>query len=430
MVGRVGAVVAIHRNDDGSPNVITYLFTDNSGNRIAELPLTGVNWSYALNAAGTFTGTLSVEDPRVQAVSWIAATAPNLAQLWVDVNGALVWGGRVTTRNYDLKTGKVTVTGADHFSYLQQRLQAKDYSTQWSTTQTGAAQIAHTVVADALAVANSLSFNLSTPAATPTILGIYLSAPRQQRMSVDQLLTMMAELGFNVGFDFAVDSQYVAGVPTATLTLSYPRRGRIAGSTGLLLNVDQCLAFTYSEDGTQQANQVAQVSATGGLADVGNYPPSMTVDGYPLLEQRAIHTMFSAGNTPATVLKQFAQDDLALWAYPVTTPQITMPMFSEPALGEWIVGDDIRVLIPPSAAVSANVTQPFDNSLPFDNQLAFNPPILTSNQGRPANPRFPNGMDFYWRITKASCTPGDQGIGTTQFTFNMPPSTSPQRPPQ
>lgn len=387
--------MSIHSRDDGTPNVVTYLLTDNAGNRLEELPLTNVSFSLAVNQAGQFTGTLNVDDPRVQQLAWQEATAPNLTQLWVDINGTLVYGGRVVKQSYDRTAGTVTVSAADHLSYLQQRLQAGDYTTQWVSTPTGSAQIGHQIVLDALAVQGSLSLGLNTPATVPAQYGITLSAPRQQRMTVDSLLSMMAGLGWQVGFDYACDVAYVAGVPTATVTLSYPRRGRVAGTTGLMLDVASALAFTYDLDGTQQADSVAQTATgTGGVSTVGTYEPALSVDGYPLLEKLAMHTSFSASSTPAPVLAAFAADDLALAAYPVATPQVTVPMFTEPVIGEWIAGDDVRLYLAPGD-----------------------------------DPRFPAGMDYYWRIVRADCKVPEEGVPTTAFTFNQPPTSTPQRPP-
>jgi hypothetical protein len=434
MVFGVSAVMAIHKNDDGAPNVITYLFTDNHGNRIEELPLTGVTFSLVLNASGQWSGTLNIEDPRVQQLNWRGATAPNLAQMWIDIDGTLVYGGRVLKRTYTKTTGAITISGSDHYSYLSQRLQAGDYATTWATVPAGAAQIAHQLVADALGDAGSLQFGLTTPHATPAQYGITLSSPRSQRMSVDALVSMISTLGWNVGLDFAMDYAYVAGVPVATLTLSYPRRGRVAGTTGLMIDTAEATEFTYDEDGTQQAMSVAQLATgSGGLSTVGVYEPAISVDGYPLLERVAMHSMFSAAATPKTVLNAFAADDLALTSYPVTVPQITLPTFAEPAIGEWIVGDDVRILVPVSAgsiAVMSGGVYPSSGLLPSPGFFPAHSTTTTSTTTMPpVDPRFPQGMDFYWRITKADISLPAEGVPTTVYSFNVPPSSSPQRPP-
>lgn len=391
--------MSIHRNDDGAPNVVTYLFTDNSGNRIEELPLTAVSFGLALNASGQFTGTLNVEDPRVRLLNWQAATAPNLAQVWVDIGGALVYGGRVTKRTYTQGSGTVQVQAMDHWSYLAQRLQAKDYSTTWATTATGAAQICRQIITDALNVAGSLPITVSTPQPVGSGFGITLSAPASQRMTIDSITQQLSALGWQVGFDFAVDVAYVAGVPTATITLSYPRRGRVAGSTGLLIDVSRATAFSYDEDGSQQADQVTETATgTGGVSASGTWQAALSVDGYPLLERVGIHSSFSTAATPTQVMNAYVANDLALSAYPLVTPQVTLPMFADPAIGDFIMGDDARVVVPVGTGV-------------------------------PTDPRFPGGMDFYWRIVKADCTIPTEGIPTMVLTLNIPPSTTPQRPP-
>jgi len=394
--------VSIHTNDDGTPNVVTYLFTDLHGNRIEELPITGVTFSLTLNASGAFSGTLNISDPRVQAMDWDDATAPNKACVWVDIGGTLVYGGVVVKRTYQQQQGTVTIQGADHWTYLTQRLQAKDYTTTWATTATGAAQISHQVLVDVLAVANSLPISLPTPAATPSTYGITLSAPLSQRLAIGSIVQQLSSLGWQVGFDFAVDVAYVAGVPTASITLSYPRRGRVAGTTGLLIDTATASAFTYDEDGQQQATSVAETATgTGGVSTVGTWQPAMQVDGYPLLERVGIHSSFSTSYTPQAVLNAYVANDLALSAYPVVTPQVTVPLFgNDLALGDFTIGDDVRVIVPKAAAGEV-----------------------------PPDPRFPNGMDFYWRIVRADCTIPTEGLPTMQLTLNIPPSSTPQRPP-
>jgi hypothetical protein len=395
--------VAIDVTDDGAPN-ITYLFTDNFGNRIATLPLTSVTWSYQLCGAGQMSGTLAVEDPRVQRLPWQTATSPNLACAWVDVNGALVWGGRVTSHDYDSGAGTVKVGATDFVSYLAQRLQAADYSTTWSTvaSQAGAAQIAYRILSDVLAVPDSLPVAVSVPAPTPAQYAVTLAAPISQRQTADSLVSMLSRLGYQVGFDYACDVAYAGGVPTATITLSYPRRGRVAGSTGLVVNTGAAhTGLRWTVDGTRQATVVSEMATSGGgVPATGVWEPAMSTYKYPLLEAVTSHTMFSAAQSPATVLQAFVENDLMLYAFPVVNPQITVPTFANPPIGSWIVGDDVRVIVPKRAG-----------------------------GGPPTSPRFPNGLDVYLRMVKATVTIPDAGLPTTLFEFNLPPSQLPQAPP-
>lgn len=393
--------MAIRVNDDGAPNRVTYYFTDLTGSILAELPLTGVTFSKVLNASGPFAGTLNVEDPRVARLDWRAATRPNLTQIWVDINGTLVYGGIINVRRYTKKAGTVQVGASDHWTYLAQRLQAKDYATTWATSPAGAAQIAHQIISDALAVAGSLPLTVATPEATPAPYQITASYPRSQLQSVASMMTMLQQMGYLYGFDVAADATWSAGIPTASIDIAYPRRGRIAGTTGLVLDLGgQNVDLEWDEDGTSQGTTAYEMGAgSGGVNVSATWAAATSVDGYSLLEIVASNASITSTDETAAFLQGLANDALALSAYPAVTAAVTMPLYAEPAIGEWIVGDDTRVVLDPASAL-------------------------------PADPRFPDGLDFYLRIVRSDVMIADQGLSTVKHTLNMPPSSTPIRPPQ
>lgn len=386
-----------------TPPKITFFTTDLTGTEVlAELPLSQRQYSKVLNGAGTAGGVLNVEDPRVTNLNWLEATAPNKTCLWVDIGGTLVWGGLIQTRRRKSSSPLVRIGANDHWSYFGQRVQAQDYSTVWATTNTGSAQIAHTILSDVIAAANSLPVDLATPATVPSEYGVTLVWPKSQRMSVQMVVQELSQMGWLVGFDIATDVAYVSGVPTATITLSYPRRGRIAGSTGLVVDLTgENIEWEYEEDGTSQAVTMFEMGASSGGVEVGStWEPAMAVDGYPLLEAVQAHSMLSPTPALETVLQAMGSGDLAVSAYPVVTPTVTVPMFL-PTLpvGEYIVGDDIQVVVPKVA------------------------------NGLPADPRFPGGMEFYFRIIRADFTVPDEGVPTQKLTLAVPPSSTPTAPP-
>lgn len=394
----------INFNDDGSPNVITYLCTDLSGTDvIAELPFRNASWSWVLNGAGSWSATLPVEDPRVQAADWLDATAPNKTCLWVDINGTLVWGGVIQTRRRHMGSDGLSVkVGAnDHWAYFGKRVQAQDYSTNWATSGAGSSAIADQILSDVMAVANSLPVSLAPAAAVPSQFDVTLSWPSSQRMAVKMVVQQLSQMGWQVGFDLATDVAYVSGVPTATITLSYPRRGRVAGTTGLIVDVTgEGISFDYDEDGTQQAVSVYEMgSAAGGVEVQAVWDPAMATDGYPLLESVSAHSMLSPTPALPTVLQAMAEGDLSVSAYPVVTPTVTLPMFSDSApIGSYIVGDDISIVCPTETYL-------------------------------PTNPLFPNGLQFYFRIIKAEFSGVDKGVAKQTLTLAVPPASTPVQPP-
>ena len=391
---------------------IQYWFTDLFGNLIAILPLTSVKWSNVLNGAGTFSGTLPVEDQAVTNLNWIEATAPNKTCVWVGIDGpTFVWGGVVQHSTYDMDAQTVQVQATEFWQYLNQRLQAFDYSTNWAAEPGASAMtIADTVISDALNAADSLPLSVVTEGTVPATYNIVASFPISQQQPVGSLVQQLQQMGYLVGFDFATDVDQISGVLVATITLSYPRRGRVAGTTGLTVTAP-FTALTYDVDGTQQANQVVEMAtASGGVGSTLTWAPSMTVDGYPLLEAVESHMVFSAQTYYTTsevsasqaVLNAWGSDDLSLYAYPQSQLRITVPLFGQGlSIAEFELGDDIRVVIP---------------------KMAGDQPATC--------PRFPSGMDMYWRITQVDVTVADSGLSTMALTLQLPPTSTPQRPPQ
>lgn len=431
---------------------ITYLCTDLYSNTICDhLPFTGVTFGLKLNDAGQFQGSLNVEDPRVQNLDWIAATAPNLACLWVMVNGTAVWGGIVQQRSYTMSKQQVTVTANDFWQYVNQRVQTVDYSNTWvptdpnSTGIAGAVTMAETILSDAFAAAGSLPVGLVTQGTVPPQYYIIASFPLSQTQQLGGLVQQLQTLGYNVGFDFASDvTTLTGGVPVGQVTLSYPRRGRVAGTTGLIVDTSQAVDMTWPEDGTQQAVQIWEMAtAAGGVGSMGQWAPAMSVDGYPLLQAVESHMVFSATtyytdsevSSSQPVLDAWVADDLMLYAYPALAPTVTVPLFGNLQLGDFIVGDDIRFVVPRTVSYSSsvNLSTQFDSGFAFDGPLPFaglSVPVIPSTQGMSTCPRFPNGLDTYLRIVGCDVTISDEGLSTMQLTFNAPPTATPQRPPQ
>lgn len=391
---------------------ISYFCTDLYGNLIAVLPFTGVTWSTVLNGAGQFTATLPVEDPKVANLNWVEATAPNKACLWVGIDGpTMVFGGIIQQRTYDQTAQTITVTANEFWGYLNQRLQAFDYGTTWAAAPGAAAMtMAETIISDALNAANSIPISVATEGSVPSEYYIVGSFPLSQQQPVASLVQQLQEMGYLVGFDFATDVAQIGNLFAATITLSYPRRGRVAGTTGLAVTAP-FVGLTYNEDGTQQANQIEEMAtATGGVGATVAWTPAMTTDGYPLLEAVESHMVFSAQtfdissevSASQPVLEAWGDDDLALYAYPASVLTVTVPLFGTGlSIGDFELGDDIRVIIPKQAG------------------------------GGPGTcPRFPNGMDMYWRITQVEVEIPDEGLPTMALTMQLPPASTPERPPQ
>ena len=372
----------------------------------AELPINGLSFSKVLNGSGPWEGSLDVEDLGVRKSFWQEATLVNRTAVWVDVGGALLYGGRVTGRRYAMSTGKVALSGGDMAGYFSQRIQAQDYTAyedpeghHWATTGASALRIAFYVLRQAMAKAYSIPIEIVASGEEPgEAFWITFSAPEAQQQTIASMLSQLQELGYLVGVDYACDVAYVKGVPTVAVTLSYPRRGTAAP---LVIDLTNALDLEYDEDGTEQADRVvAQAGATIVRSKGAIYQPTAGA-GYPLLEAELSYSALAPSGNNGAVLEAYASGALATRAYPLLAPVVTLPLFGVPSIFELDVGDDVWLYVPVGAG-----------GLPLN------------------NPRFPEGLRFLFRIVRIDVKVEDEGVSTMALTLNLPPSEVPVEPPE
>lgn len=421
----------------------TYQLYDlRSGAHLGRLPLSSVNFGSSLlvsGSAGTASGTIDIASPAVQNLGPISITAPARTVLAIDYLGALIWGGVIWPRNYDFdsKTRKLTISATELWSYPQGRAQATDYSAPpysgitgpstkmpiWDASNTDAygvydpVLIAWQVISDALNLVTygnilgglGIAANSYTSAAaylasgTALPSGAYLNVnyPYTSIQTLGTIVSQLAANGYGEGFDYAVDIAYSAGPgspPVGTVNLSYPRRGRPYTQNNLVLNCGQAIKYSIPEDGTQAGNTVYEQGMSGSLVVSQNVIP--IEGGYPILEQIKSRANIQSANI-LQVLTAIGLSDLFTGSFPVATPSVTMDLFSSSVpLGEFIVGDDARLLIPKVAP-----------------------------DGQVFDPRFPDGIDQEFRIIGYNASVPDEGQATITFNIALPPApeaTAPQ----
>jgi hypothetical protein len=395
------------------------------------LPYAGVTFGRQLNAAGPFSGTLAITDPGLQQMNWQESTRTGRTGLFVDFQGALIWGGIIWTRSWDdTATPKVLNVSAMEFgSWFKQRLQAADYTTTFAA---GAdpMEIIYQVVYDAINLppfgadigGGGLQIALNPPGGSGQV--VVMTYPATQLQTIDSIVSTLSQMGYMVGPDYSFDVAYIpnTNIPQVTLNIWYPRQGRpFAESEIVIMHASTC-GFTYPEDSTKQADSVAETgSGTGGLYATVEVDEVITTDGYPLLEAVISRTQI----TTQAPLVGTAVADAALFCYPVTTPTLTLPLplpdpnafpdqpgFLNPAqlsLGQFDIGDDIMHIIAPAPVNAQGVAA----------------------YGMNNSPRFPEGLQFEWRITQWTCTVSDSGLSTILLDLGVPPQDSlpPPQPP-
>lgn len=463
----------------------TYLTYDlATGAALSQFPFQAMKFSSILNTPGPVSFELDLTDPEISKMDPITATAPNRTMLCIDYDGALIWGGQITTRRWQRTTRKFQFGGQELWSWFHQRVQASDYSfvptyptgasmALWNQASFDASMIAAQVITDALAppvtatgttdgstavitsitttgimygmpvqgtgipagavvigiTSSTITISQPTTAAATSSLkfgviqnnivgGLKLlingaapstwasvppapsadwvapTYPISSSSSVDSIVTQLSQLGLTVGFDFGVNVAYsgVSGSPpVATIDVDYPRRGRDQTDNQLTVDLSSAAVFDYEfpEDGTSSGivNYMVGGSAGGVANAYVNLNPIN--QGYPLTEE----VTSQATVTTSLVLQKLAMAASAMASYPVVVATITMEAFgANPQFGDFIVGDDILVMMPSKD----------------QDQAVF-------------DPRFPNGMYEIWRICQYDIEiPDDGGTVTMKLTLNQP----------
>lgn len=381
---------------------------------LGKLPYQGVTFGVPqLNQPGPFAGALPIADPRVRLLNWQACTYTGRVAVIVDLLGVIVWGGILWTNSYQDSdaTKSLKVGGTSFGSYLQQRVQAADYTNTWASGG-DPMLIAEQVIGDALTLSNIMGgvTIVLHPAAGESGPLISPSYPSSSLQTIDSMVSIMAQMGYGTGFDYSFDVAYSSpGVPQVTLNIWFPRQGRTADQTNLVILQRNVIDFTYPVDSTQQADNIWETgSGTGGIQPA---EATTSLADYPRLDRTFSRSQVNDEGT----LGNIAAGDLWLYAWPVITPTVTLPMALPDSqgnidprkwsLGGFYLGDDVTWKIDPIAGVQ---------------------------QGYGRSPRFPDGMDYEWRISGWTAKVADQQGQMSSITLNlqMPPGEGvPLQPP-
>lgn len=367
------------------------------------LPYTSVSFGQQINTAGPFAGTLPISDPRVQNLEYLQATRTGRTALFVDYLGVLVWGGIIWTRRYQ-KTTRQLLIGAQEFgSYFARRLQPADYATTW---ETGADPmfIVKQILEETLAKGTILGgITLNLEPAGGSGQRVVVTYPGTQLQTVESIITTLSQMGFTYGFDYGFTWRYVEHEgrkqPAVTMSFYYPREGRTADRSGIVVLDRECLDSAYDEDASKQANIISETgSGSGGLLPITAEADNVLAAGYPRLEEAVSHTQVN----DESVLGNIALGDLTLRSWPVTTPWVELPVpYPDPTgrlpadravtFGDFKLGDDMIYRVD---SVSA---------------------------GENMDPRWPDGMMFEWRIVAWSCTVAEHGLSKLHLDLGLPP---------
>ncbi|MCX4994252.1 hypothetical protein [Streptomyces longwoodensis] len=342
----------------------TYLFCDlRTDELLAELPLSGVSYSYALNAPGTLRGTIPYNaetlllDPET-------ASAPARTAVYVDRDGVLVWGGIVWTRQNT--TGGKAIQASEFLSYYQHRYVKTTLSTDTSLlTNTAYVPTGQRLYPDQKHIAWSLlryahaqaggDIGVDINALAGTGHGVTRTQTYYgyERPEILKAITDLASA--EDGFDFSIEVGWTPGgagqVPQRYRRAQtwYPRRGRAAADSGLVFSkgggYGSILDYDWPEDGTSLVTEMSGLGAGSGEARIVKTAQATDLisSGWPLLE--AVETY--EGVIDDTLVQSMTNSDLTARSQATVQPSFEVAADGDPAFGSYSVGDEALFVIDP-----------------------------------------------------------------------------------
>lgn len=305
-----------------------------------EIPFDTFSYAHVLNAAGSFSGTISIDHPKATRSN----LDPSRTAVYVLRDGVCVWSGILWTVQADVgQQNQVQVGAEGWFSYF--------YGPGGQTSRGRFIKDDVRIAADPCLLAQALIEDAQAPLGAQ--LGIVtgdseygpnfvdITWQSVERTNVGQAILDVAESA--AGFDFSFDTDVTSGTPVTSFRTWYPMQGR--RNTGLVFelgaNVTQ---LTEMVDGTVQANSVDVIGqGIDATTLIGSAIDTSQFTAYPLLE--TVQQSKSQTGSSQAVLDLEAQSWLAALTLPVDNlPNIAVRVTPDMAPGVWTMGDFCTVI--------------------------------------------------------------------------------------
>lgn len=319
-----------------------YLFADLITNDIlAELPLTGVTFTQALNTAGSFSGHILGSDARELGYDIVGSTQAARTSIYVDRDGVLIWGGILWNRSWDSNSQTFNFQAREFPSYYERR------------------RITETLVYDTedqlFIVEDLLNICASVPGGD---IGVVVpdntSGVLRSRVYYDY---EFKDFWFGIkdlsnqqdGFDFNIDVAYDENLePRKYARLDYPARGTTfdpdSPSALVFEFPGNVVAYEWPDDGSVVANKMFGIGPNSNEAKIRAEavpPTDQIAAGWPLLEDTVSYT----DQYDPQLLYQQTLGEVVAKQVPITVPKIVIPAYADPVLGSYKTGDQCLIRI-------------------------------------------------------------------------------------
>jgi hypothetical protein len=350
--------------------LITDTYMSGSSNPIlTELPFTNVSFNSPLNGIGTFSGTLLLPGMNNTKLDTIAQTVPMQKSVFVDYNGYIIWGGVITSRDYNSENQTMTILAQEYeFLLNKRRINKFTSSTYYNSGTLGLVYTsidAGTILYDLI---NNMQTNNSGLHKTNTNLGIvpdnFTTGSSVTRTFFDfelkPVYQALKDLSQGSFFDFKIIPKYGGSGIQFNLKVGAPAitnspLNRVYDATNPAQSFTfqfpgNLISYKYTEDGTTTANYAWGIGYGKNYNKLLQYVYDSSKIGsggtWPLIEETYNFIDVQNTTTLATVTNGIASGV----SYPPTTIQVTLPPWVDPSLGAYgysgyALGDQVRLII-------------------------------------------------------------------------------------
>lgn len=314
---------------------------------IAELPLTGVNFTNQLNSNGTFQGHLLLSGVNSDALNAYEGTIPGKTILWVLYTDPTtvpavsipVWSGVIWARDYDSTTQTLSITAQEMMSlYGRRRISTtKNYSATWYDPATIAYELMQ--YAEGLSHGNTgLTYNtLVTAYATKKIYYGY------ELKSVYQAIKDLSQYYIDFKIRPYLDGDYLRNEFMLGSPLGVEYNANSA--YGIVLSLPgNLVGYTFPEDASGAANKLYGLgygANSSKIIAIAVDPSKITTGDWPLLQDTT--NFIDVGDLD--LLKDLTKGQLEATSYPPTTVQVVIAPYVDPVYPTYEVGDQVRLNI-------------------------------------------------------------------------------------
>jgi len=316
------------------PRYTYYTYDLLTNQQIDDVPMYGVSFDRQLSSVGTFTGTFRLDDERKTSQGLLDATLPGRTSLYIDRDGALIWGGIIWSRTYQSQSRSMQVYAETFESYLHKRVIKATAVFNTVDPMNIARSIWNTAQADPRG-----DIDVIVPGAFTTTQPISKTFSGYEYSNAGQAIDDLASA--DTGFDFYIQVAYDSGmIPTKTLLIGRPL-GAMQNNTGLVFQYPGSIEnYWFPESAGSSTTTLYGVGKGDGAAAIQTSASNadLLTAGYPILEDvesfKDIET--------AALLSSRIRADVVRRRTPITVPTFQVDPKADPQFGSYGLGDFAR----------------------------------------------------------------------------------------